>query len=224
MSNMKRTSLQGVPVNSPPGDCPSPAPSHTQGARWSCVGGDWFHQGDLDIPGDWVQPRESTSARVDPITYFVNGSLSVGSRLVYKGAIRGIIRVSGCIEIKAGVLFDWSDDGIPKGYGSKTWDWRVADQAVEGNSTCEKSLASVPVSINQGGCVNANVRSDSLQNQLGVRFTRGTNVCLRNGLLLGFLVLLPIVVILIAIIVYVVYKCRAARKDDQPSILSKAQK
>lgn len=199
----------------------------SEGPNWSCVGGNWFHNGNISVSGDWVEPRLDDNSDPTNVTYTVNGTITIGGSLIFEGAVAGILTTTGCVEIVDGVIFDWSEKGIPDDYDDYdgSWTWVVAKQDSENTTLCPYSLTDVPVSVRQGGCKNADLDTfyyfspPASHDSLRVTFSVGTDICLRNGLLLGLLVCLPAAIGIIILVAYVAHRC--SRKEDDDSILDR---
>lgn len=182
------------------------------GEHWQCISGAWTHQGDLVVDSEW---RELTFLSGINTAWIVDGNLNLSSSIVWPGAIAATIRATRCIHVGEGgsIVLDWSKNGIPKGIG-KNWKWSVFTQSQEYG--CPNDLSKISVTVKQGGCVNAHVSSTSSdsKDKLILSMEKGSNVCLRNGLLIGILVGIPAILIVVVSIVYIVRKIRGSREKQ----------
>lgn len=180
--------LTQAPVS--PSTC---GPKPSTGQFWFCVDEKWVHSGDLTVVEEWKEPRYGASAGFSE--WLVSGDLHLLNNLLWQGSAIARIRATGCIFAKPGavVLFDWSPSGMPDGYGSgakTSWHWILLQQS--SSNHCTTDLSKISVDIVQGGCTNAACdATQSNSTALIANFRRSTRVCLRNGLLIAFLLGVP---------------------------------
>lgn len=193
------------------------------GSDWTCVDGDWYHEGDILIEGDWVLPKTDRTSDVSFGTYKVHGSVTIGGSLVFKGEVFATIEATGCVSIGDEVLFDWVDDGIPVRYSNtnKTYTWKAIAQNSANTTSCPESLVDVAIIVWQGGCKNADMKAVESHDSLGVVFSVGQNFCLLHGLLFVMIVVMPIPVGGVLLLAYIIHKC-TLRRPEPNMFLSKS--
>lgn len=190
------------------------------GSDWNCVDGEWYHEGDILIEGDWIQPKPDRKSEVSFGTYKVHGSVTIGGSLIFKGEVYATIEATGCVSIGEEVLFDWADNGIPSRYSNtnKTYTWKAIVQNSANTTTCPEPLTDVGIMVLQGGCKYAEMKALESRDYLGVVFSVGENACLLYGLLFIMVVVMPIPVGGVLLLAYIIHKCTLRRPE--PNLFS----